>query len=350
MLKKYQSELDIYSGIAILFVVILHSNAYYLSNVLKLGSYIKGGVLLNFVDNVVHIAVPMFIFIAGYKYMMNNQKDTYRQYFKKKLINVFKPFFIVSTFYLTYHWIDVFIKRLMYTGVYDIQYVAEKFLAGFVRMFFGYNFAYQFWYIPMYLFISLTYPFFYKRLKNPKLRLAFFISLAIGWELIAFMGIPYLSNNPYPLKFIYYFFLYDMGCAFYNRKAFRIKPGIWILLYLLMLSVVCIVKQPLQNRLIYELIYIPIAVIAYYYIALLIRENSLLIYLGKYSFFIYLFHEPLVLSVLSRYLLRNGLYKAYSTAVFLALVSIAISIVIYKVIPQSFYIGVREPARSPADN
>jgi len=335
MLKKYQAELDVYSGIAILFVVLLHSNAYYLVNVLKLNSYIKGGFLLNIIDKIVHISVPMFIFIAGCKYMMNNQNETYREYFKKKMLNVFKPFFIVSFFYLSYHWIDVFFKRLMNTGVYDVQYVAEGFAAGFIRMFIGYNFAYQFWYIPMYLLVCLTYPFFRKYLKNTSLRLVFFIGLAIVWEVIVLMRIPFLSNNPYPLAFIYYFFIYEIGCLFYSFKLSQKCPNNIILLYIVMLIIVCTFTKPVYNRLIYDLVFVPAAVAAYYYIALWIKENRVLMDLGRHSFYIYIFHEPLVLSNLSRQLLRRGLYKSYFTAVMLAVISIVISIIVYKLISIS---------------
>lgn len=335
MLKKYRVELNIYSGIAILFVVLLHSNAYYLSNVLKLSSYVDSGFLLNFIDKVVHISVPMFIFIAGYKYMMNNQKETYREYFMKKLLKVFKPFFIVSFFYLSYHWIDVFRRRLIYTGVHDVQYAAEGFVSGFARMFIGYNFAYQFWYIPMYLFVCLTYPFFRKYLKNASLRLAFFIGLAVLWEVIAMARIPALANKPYPLAFIYYFFIYELGCLFYSFKPSQKVSGIIVLLYIIMLIVVSTLPTPEYSRLIYDLIFVPVAVTAYYYIAVWVKENRILKMLGKYSFYIYIFHEPLVLSNLSRHLLRSGLYTAYHTAVMLAAVSIGISIIIYKLISIS---------------
>lgn len=330
--KKYQAELDIYSGIAILFVVILHSNAYYLANVLKRNAYIEAGFLLNSIDKVVHVAVPMFIFIAGYKYMMNNQNESYREYFMKKLLNVFKPFFLVSFFYLSYHWIDIFFKRLANTGVYDVQYAVEGFVSGFARMFIGYNFAYQFWYIPMYLLICLIYPLFRRYLKNTSLRLMFFIGLAIVWEVIVLLGIPFVANNPYPLAFIYYFFIYELGCIFYSLKPSVKRSNIMILLYMAMLVIVCTYTKAVYNRLIYDLVFVPTAVAAYYYIALWLKENRLLMDLGRYSFYIYLFHEPLVLSNLSRQLLRRGLYKSYLTAVILAAISVVVSIIIYKLI------------------
>lgn len=332
MPKKYRAELDIYSGIAIIFVVILHSNAYYLANVRKLSSYIQAGFLLNSIDKIVHAAVPMFIFIAGYKYMMNNQNESYREYYRKKLLNVFKPFFLVSFFYLSYHWIDIFFKRLANTGVHDVQYVVEGFTSGFFRMFVGYNYAYQFWYIPMYLLVCLTYPLFRRYLKSTSLRLLFFIGLAIVWEVIVLLGIPFLANNPYPVAFIYYFFIYELGCIFYSVKPSAKLSNIIILLYLAMLAVVCIYTRPIYNRLLYDMVYVPTAVAAYYYIALWLKENRTLLILGKYSFYIYLFHEPLILTNLSRQLLRRGMYRSYLTAVILAVISIVVSIIIYKLV------------------
>lgn len=335
MEKKYRAELDIYSGIAIIFVVVLHTNAYYLMNVLKLNSYIESGFLLDIIDKIVHISVPMFIFIAGYKYMMNNQKETYREYFRKKILNVFKPFFLVSFFYLSYHWIDIFLKRLEYTGVYDVQYAVEGFVKGFFRMFIGYNFAYQFWYIPMYLCVCLTYPLFRRYLKNTGLRLMLFISLAVVWEVIVLMGIPFLSNNPYPLSFIYYFFIYELGCIFCSFKSYQKNPSIIILLYIVMLIFVCTNTRSAYNRLVYDLVFVPVAVTAYYHIAAWIKENRILTYLGRYSFYIYIFHEPLVLSNLSRHLLSDGLYKSYFTAVILGVVSVVTSIIVYRLISVS---------------
>ena len=79
-MKKVLKELDIFSGIAILCVVLIHSNAFYLSNVLNLQSYKDATFSVRVLDNFVHSAVPMFIFIAGYKYALNNIDNNYKEY------------------------------------------------------------------------------------------------------------------------------------------------------------------------------------------------------------------------------------------------------------------------------
>ncbi|MBU3179024.1 hypothetical protein KPL47_22270 [Clostridium estertheticum] len=61
-MEKHLNELQVYSGIAILFVTLIHSNAFYLSSFLQLDSYTDAGLILNLLDKVVHVAVPIFLF------------------------------------------------------------------------------------------------------------------------------------------------------------------------------------------------------------------------------------------------------------------------------------------------
>lgn len=329
-MKEHRSELNVYSGIAILFVVLLHSNAYYLANILKLSSYLSRGMFLNIVDKIIHVAVPMFIFIAGYKYQMNNKDDPYGEFIMKKLNSVFKPFLIISTFYLFYHWIDVFCKRLIYTGNADVQYAATNLVRNFFRMFLGYNFAYQLWYIPMYLMVVLAYPIIAGYIKDIKLRFVFYFMLAIAWEVIISLRLPYINNNPYPLVFIYYFFIYELGCIFYSYKLNNRSPKLIALLYISLLVTASLLKNATYTRFLYDLIFVPISVITFYYISQKLKDNKLLTYLGRKSFYIYLLHEPFMLSVISRNLLRHGLYRYGVLVPIIAIVSVMLSILVYE--------------------
>lgn len=73
-----------FSGIAILCVVLIDSNSYYCKKVLNLESYLEAEFVVRLLDNFIHGAVPMFIFIAGYKYVLNNINDEYKGYELKK--------------------------------------------------------------------------------------------------------------------------------------------------------------------------------------------------------------------------------------------------------------------------
>lgn len=65
-MKRY---LSVYSGISILFVLLIHSNAYYLHHINENERFI----LMKLFINIINIAVPMFIFIAGYKYELTKK-------------------------------------------------------------------------------------------------------------------------------------------------------------------------------------------------------------------------------------------------------------------------------------
>lgn len=51
MSKQKLPELQVFSGIAILCVVLIHSNAYYLSNVLNLQAYTDAQFIVRLLDN-----------------------------------------------------------------------------------------------------------------------------------------------------------------------------------------------------------------------------------------------------------------------------------------------------------
>ena len=63
--KLKLQELEILSGISIVFVVLLHSNAYYITHILNISSYIYGGFTENILSNLIFSAVPIFIFISS---------------------------------------------------------------------------------------------------------------------------------------------------------------------------------------------------------------------------------------------------------------------------------------------
>lgn len=75
-----RKDLNIYSGIAILFVLLIHSNAFYLHHINSSEKFI----LMKAFMKVINIAVPMFVFIAGYKYELTKKKQKYQTIFYKK--------------------------------------------------------------------------------------------------------------------------------------------------------------------------------------------------------------------------------------------------------------------------
>ncbi|MDF2520392.1 MAG: hypothetical protein K0R84_1020, partial [Clostridia bacterium] len=76
-------------------------------------------------------------------------------------------------------------------------------------------------------------------------------------------------------------------------------------------------------------IFVPISVMTFYHISQKLKDNKLLMYLGGKSFYIYLLHEPFMLSIISRNLLRHGLYRYGVLVPIIAIVSVVLSILVY---------------------
>lgn len=345
--KLYLKELQVYSGIAIIFVVLIHSNGNYLKS-LDLMKYADTGELFhyidyshisntifpmiyNLIDKLIHIAVPIFIFLAGYKYKMNDSKLPYKSLLTKKYKQIFRPFFYVSLFILLYHWLSILFNKFMLHNYPSKLLTLPDMLKDFLKIFLGYNYAYQLWYIPLYFFIVLSYPIISKSFKNDKFRITFFILLAlVSVVLDAF--VKFYSLYPYPLSFIYYFYLYELGSIFYKYNLKSHSGNFVIITYTIMLLLSIFIRRKIANIMFSEILIIPLGVIAFYYISLKLKNSTFLLYMGKYSFYIFLFHEPIFVTGITNLLLRLNLYKSYFIVIFVLTISIILSICFYKIL------------------
>ena len=331
-MKKHLNELQVYSGIAILFVTLIHSDAFFLLSILHLKTYVQVGFVFNLVDKVVHVAVPMFIFIAGYKYEMQDKNEKYTKLIRKKFTKIIKPFLIISICWILYEWGRLCLENVYLHDHVNIFYVLNNCLKDLFSTFLGDNVAYQLWYIPMYTLVVFSYPIIIKFLKDSKIRLIILYIIAIIITVIQIKT--KLLSSPYmqPVNFIYYFYLYELGVQLYTNGIKKKYSKIMIISYLLLLPVVSLIKNPLMSNLSTNLIFTPIAVVAMYYISVFLKDSKILLTLGKYSFAIYLFHEPIFVSKISRILVNHDLYSSKVMIPFVAISSIILSIYFYKIL------------------
>lgn len=324
--KRRLPELQVFSGIAILCVVLIHSNAYYLLQVLNIESYLDAEFIVRLLDNFIHGSVPMFIFIAGYKYALNNIDCEYRKYALKKIKSVIKPFLVISMIF--------FVKNIIaYVDYYNnIKAIAIE----FINIFRGYNIAYQLWYIPMYIFITLTYPILYKIFKNNKVRvLMIFVIILI--QKIFGMKISLLSSHPF--DFVYYYIFFEMGLIFYKYDIkSKIKKWDVKIISIYIVSAIILTFNPLPR--LYNIIQLymlwPLCIVAYYLLSLRLVNSSILNYLGKYSFYIFLLHEPIICSKISNIFKSTGIYNSILYVFIVGILTIICSIVLYKIIENTF--------------
>lgn len=318
-----RKNLTVYSGIAILFVVLIHSNAYYLHHInLNLTTN-----LMKLLINLINIAVPMFVFIAGYKYELAKKKRDIKKYYNSKINNIIKPTIIIS-----FIWIVCLLSLSIVKKVFEGQSIntllyIKILLYRIGQVFIGNNDIYQLWYIPMYIFITFLYPIIEKYIKGLR-KMGLFSILAI-FQAIGSSYIVIL--NKHPLDFIYYFFLFEMGILFYNIECkIKINRIMLAIIYSILLIVSISISPGIINKLFIKILMYPIGVVVFYNIAVDLKNSKILNKVGKYSFCIYVLHEPVILSKLSLIVEKMGIYISWIWVPIISCFTILICIYLYK--------------------
>lgn len=323
--KKWVPELQSFSGLAIIFVVLIHSTAYYLLSVQHKTYFEEVDYVTRLVDNLIHGAVPMFIFIAGYKYALNDIDVPYRKFVKSRVGKIFKPFLIISIIF--------FVKDIISaTGPMNIMVSCKSFL----RIFIGYNAAYQLWYVPMYFMITLTYPILCKIIKDEKIRIIFIIVVVITQYSLSWYS-DLLASHPF--DFIYYYLYFHMGLIFYrydfknksNNFHFIIIAAYMVITLILTFNTSYYLSGPIKWFIIW-----PMSVVAYYFLVLKIKDNKLLKYLGKYSFYIFMLHEPIFCTKISYIFKSLGIFNSVGETFIIAAITIIVTMFVYKIIENTF--------------
>lgn len=322
-MKSVKKYLTIYSGVAILFVLLIHSNAYYLHYVNENEDII----LMKVFINIINIAVPMFIFIAGYKYQLTNKSRDLKEYYKIKFNRIIKPTLIISILWSCIFLALSIIKKALQGQAIDIVFYLKTFLYRIFQIFIGNNDIYQLWYIPMYIFIVFLYPNIEK--YNVYNKIIIFSILAI----VQVVGSCYFSIlNEHPFDFIYYFIFFEMGVLFYkNENKLKFKKSYYYNIFIVLILISGIFTNENINKILIKLIIYPIGVIVFYYISQLIQNISWIEIIGRYSFIIYVLHEPIILSRLGILIQILNLYNNWIWVPIISIIGIIICIFLYKI-------------------
>lgn len=146
--KQHSSELTVMSGIAILLVLGIHGCASALKSIYPNASnFEQADCWLRAFSNLVAPAVPMFLFISGYKFALHDMDTPYNAFLRKRLPRVIMSFLIINTLFWT-------LDSIVYMNIYDPVLLIKTYLHSWV----GYSVAYQLWYIPMYCFVLIICP------------------------------------------------------------------------------------------------------------------------------------------------------------------------------------------------
>lgn len=320
-----KKEITVYSGIAILFVVLVHSNSFYMSNIIHVKTPEDSPFVVRLLDYYIKGSVSMFIFIAGYKYALKDINTNYKIYIKKRLKKVIKPFLAISGLFF-------FLDIIKNYNDFNITSIIKQ----IIKVFLGYNIAYQMWYIPLYIFIIFSYPLIYRNIKNDKLRILIFFVISIIIRCIGLKNSIFVS---YPIVFLCYYLIFEMGVLFYKyniEEMIRYK-NLFILFYIMLVFCFAILPIPSRLSILFQYFFLwTTGSIAYFFISLKLKNNKILNLLGKYSFYIFLFHEPMIGTYISKIFIEINIHGFLINVFGRTILNIIIALLVYKIIQLTF--------------
>jgi peptidoglycan/LPS O-acetylase OafA/YrhL len=275
-----------------------------------------------YIGNFGNVCVSIFIFMSGYGMFLGyiNSGESSLKYSLKKLrdfyINYWKYFLIFVPIGL------FFFKNTTLWDSTELRYSADPFTL--LENFLGWSARYnsEWWFVNMFIFtlifLSPFYMFFGK--ENPSLLILVSISLFvisyvlkvgysdgfsfIFWQISFAVGILCARSSFFLSKFICYF------------KGFKIA---WLFLYMLIFFVI---RYRLGAKI--DFLFVPIFI----YVCLIVTEalkmSSVLAYIGRYSFSMWLVH-----SFFCYYYLQDFIYyPKWSPLIFILLISTSLISVI----------------------
>ena len=285
MPKQTRTDLTMLSGIAILFVLIIHACASCLSYIFPGKGYPEADIFLRTCYNFVISAVPIFIFISGTKFAIHDAETPYFLLLKKRLPRVLMSFFIINTFF----WIiDSFIWMESFSPVLLCKTYISSWLGNTV--------AYPLWYIPMYCCVIIVCPLLYKVINSNWMRFFLYLIIGLMQHLLA-SSFPILDT--YPFSFVSYFVFFELGIIAYKYKFLYKSPEnvIFVFLYAILVTILSISSNINSFFWSSYVRYILLEIggtLAYCILALSLKKNKLLIFFGENSYPLFLLHEPVI--------------------------------------------------------
>lgn len=283
MAQKRCPELTVMSGIAIIFVLLIHACGSCLGYLYPGMGYEDADVFLRTLNNLVTPAVPMFLFASGFKYALHDTGTPYRTFLKKRLPRVLMSFFIINTFF----WI---IDSIIWMDHFDPILLCKTYISSWL----GNTVAYPLWYIPMYCCVIISCPLVCRVVKKSWIRFLLYLAVGCAQRLLA-VKIPLLGR--YPFLFVSYPTFFELGIMAHDYDfPSKLKRNLYFPLLYGGIVICLSVFAPSLSRAAYvQYIFICVfGVLAYYSISLFLCGNKPLSWLGAYSYPIFLLHEPVI--------------------------------------------------------
>ena len=325
-MKRRYDELTVMSGIAILFVVAIHGCGSALTRFYPAGAtYADVGLLVRALNNFVAPAVPMFLFVSGFKYSANDVNTPYLVFLKKRLPRVLMSFAIINTLF----WL---LDSIIYMESFDIVLLAKTYLASWM----GNSVAYQLWYIPMYCCVIIVCPLFRKVIPSTFARFCIYAVVAIVQRVFE-VDFPILAT--YPIRFISYPVFFEMG-VLAQEKSWQEKisnvRGVFIGIAYFLVTLIFSWFAPVfvTNGITKFVFFYFVGTASMFAFSVSLRSCRILRWFGVVSYPIFLLHEPLIgrsTTAVLRFI--NGVPEIVHVVCWISIV-LLVSVVLMKIIEK----------------
>lgn len=293
---SHKNEITLSDGTAVILIVLYHS-------IQMLNS--QEAIFLRSTLRIQVLGLVLFTFISGYKFVLNHvdelkDKDFLKKYFIKRIIRLYKPYIGYSLLVFVPELIGIYLAthyfKISFGG---INYFLNSLnVSGLINFIFGVNFiAQHLWYLFSLIIITAVC---FTVLYYGNIYLLFTISIIMSLFII--INSMYLNKSISLIdeRTIYYMpiFIFGMFWAYYKEKTY-----INSCLYFMSVLFIALIIQTINYNQILGQSYIiaygltfPCFMILFSKTILKIKYvNNILLFCGRHSFEIYLFHVPIIL-------------------------------------------------------
>jgi peptidoglycan/LPS O-acetylase OafA/YrhL len=256
--------------------------------------------------------VDLFLFLSGFGLTASSFKNTLKpaDFYKKRLLKLFTPFWLVLIFFLV---LDFFVLNI----VYSWQFTVKAFLGVFLTADLYHDLNSPFWYFTLILFYYLVFPLVFSKKYT-------WVSAIVIYDITYLILLPNFQIFS-KVNFFYqmHFMAFPLGMLFYwlttkvdfvklknsiniNKYVFKIC---YYLLVIFLMAFISYISYSFGNQanLSRGQLFSIITTLAIIFLFLIKKIEFKLFYLfGLYSYEIYLFHWPL--------LYRYDLFYKYTPA------------------------------------
>lgn len=167
-------------------------------------------------------------------------------------------------------------------------------LKTYISSWLGNTVAYPLWYIPMYCCVILACPLICRVIQNCWMRFLLYLIIGCTQRVLA-VHIPFLGG--YPFLFVSYPLFFELGIIAHKYHLnSKLKGKSWFSLVYIGLVVMLSVLAPQLSRavLVQYCLFCCLGTLAYFALCIFLSSNRLFSWLGKYSYPLFLFHEPAI--------------------------------------------------------